>query len=133
MGAVRMSALMALRCQHGMLAGLCVVETCEHFDGKRNETDRCRTRSVPDKPKRHRRLVGDCHYNFIDMTGERIGLLVVLSRAPNQQGTAQWFCRCDCGEICTVAGISLRATERSGHRRHCPACRKRPGTVRRVS
>lgn len=36
----------------------------------------------------------------IDMIGEKVNMLTVLRRAPNnKEGDAMWVCRCDCGNI----------------------------------
>lgn len=45
---------------------------------------------------------------LIDMIGKTYGFLIVLSRAPNQNGRAYWTCRCGCGVETTVAGYHLR-------------------------
>ena len=47
-----------------------------------------------------------------DLTGQRFGRLVVLSRAENyiqKNGTkhSQWICKCDCGETIKVRGCNL--------------------------
>ena len=46
------------------------------------------------------------------MAGKRFGKLTVLDRAPNRKnkndGHAQWYCICDCGEETVVGGTSLR-------------------------
>jgi hypothetical protein len=34
---------------------------------------------------------------FIDITGQRFGKLVVLKRAPNKNKAVMWLCQCDCG------------------------------------
>lgn len=49
--------------------------------------------------------------NFIDMTGQRIGRLTVVQRAPQNdaKGTAMWICVCDCGETRTLRGAVLRS------------------------
>lgn len=45
----------------------------------------------------------------IDMTNQRYGKLVVLSRAENDKhGKAQWLCQCDCGNQKVINGSSLR-------------------------
>lgn len=45
-----------------------------------------------------------------DMKGQRFGKLVVLERdGSNSQRLAKWKCQCDCGNICSVAGSSLRS------------------------
>lgn len=48
--------------------------------------------------------------NLIDMTGQRVGRLTVVQRAPQNdaKGTAMWICICDCGEIRTLRGSVLR-------------------------
>lgn len=51
--------------------------------------------------------------NFIDMTGQRFGRLLVLEKAeshvkPSGGKMAMWKCKCDCGNIVTVLGASLR-------------------------
>ena len=52
-----------------------------------------------------------CHpANYIDMTGNRYGRLVVLGRNGNTNaGQAKWLCQCDCGEQTTVSGQQLRS------------------------
>lgn len=45
------------------------------------------------------------------MTGERIGRLSVIERAPSTGGQAEWYCRCDCGNIVKVKGAHLRRRE----------------------
>lgn len=45
----------------------------------------------------------------IDLTGERFGRLVVLSRGENSiHNAAQWVCRCDCGRTVLVNSNNLR-------------------------
>lgn len=45
----------------------------------------------------------------IDMTGQRFGRLLVISRGENtKQKQAQWHCVCDCGCHTLVRGHSLR-------------------------
>lgn len=44
----------------------------------------------------------------INMTGRRIGRLVVLARAGNTAGKARWLCQCDCGRQHTAIGANLR-------------------------
>lgn len=50
------------------------------------------------------------HPAFKDMTGQRFGVLLVESRAPNQaNGNATWRCRCDvCKQLHLLQGIRLR-------------------------
>jgi hypothetical protein len=56
---------------------------------------------------------------LIDLSGQRFGKLLVISRAPNEpNGKARWVCVCDCGKTTTVAGSTLRygGTKSCGHR-----------------
>jgi len=56
---------------------------------------------------------------LIDITGQRFGMLTVLSRAENgPQGKAMWLCSCDCGDGCIVAGTALRAGARTSCSKH---------------
>lgn len=54
-----------------------------------------------------------------DMIGMKFGRLVVLSRGENikcrSQQHATWVCKCDCDNLTTIAGYSLR----SGHTQSC--------------
>lgn len=48
----------------------------------------------------------------IDMTGKRVGRLVVLREAKEKytkNESAKWLCRCDCGNEKIISGTSLRA------------------------
>lgn len=47
--------------------------------------------------------------HLIDMTGRRVGKLLVLRRAENQGTRAMWICKCDCGEYCIARGSELRS------------------------
>lgn len=45
----------------------------------------------------------------IDMTGQKIGKLLVIERDTTKKGgAAYWICKCDCGNIISVRGTSLR-------------------------
>lgn len=45
----------------------------------------------------------------VDMTGQRVGRLLIVSRAENtKQNKAQWLCRCDCGNEVIVSRRSLK-------------------------
>lgn len=47
-----------------------------------------------------------------DLTGERFGYLVVVSRAPNRpppSGVVMWNCECDCGKKKVIQGSSLKS------------------------
>lgn len=53
---------------------------------------------------------------MIDMTGKRVGRLIVISRAENDKyGNARWRCKCICGKFAVVNGSALR----NGHTRSC--------------
>ena len=44
-----------------------------------------------------------------DLTGQRFGRLTVIYRSgSNRQGLATWFCQCDCGRTCVIAGAAMR-------------------------
>jgi hypothetical protein len=52
---------------------------------------------------------------LIDLTGERFGKLIVLSRDTveigakgNKKGQFRWKCKCDCGTVCLVRSGELR-------------------------
>ena len=46
---------------------------------------------------------------LIDMTGQKLGRLLVIERAPNdKEGHAMWKCRCDCGNEVIVLGKNIR-------------------------
>lgn len=57
--------------------------------------------------------------NFIDLTGQRFGRLVVTHRAENEKRgdgqVARFDCQCDCGSVATVSSHSLR----QGNSRSC--------------
>lgn len=47
--------------------------------------------------------------NTVDMAGQTVGRLNVLSRADNTStGQAQWLCQCSCGNKTIVRGYALR-------------------------
>jgi len=50
---------------------------------------------------------------IIDLTGQRFGMLTVVSRSNNVNGSAMWLCACECGEGAIVRGASLRAGART--------------------
>ena len=46
----------------------------------------------------------------LDLTGRRFGRLVVIERAENNAfGQTRWVCKCDCGHVVTVRGLTLTA------------------------
>lgn len=56
--------------------------------------------------------------NFRDRTGERVGKLTIIKRAPNYIGKdnktrTMWECRCDCGNVVIVRGDSLKINHTS--------------------
>ena len=45
----------------------------------------------------------------IDLTGQRFGKLVVVKESPERKsGRIYWECKCDCGNIILVKGLSLK-------------------------
>lgn len=53
---------------------------------------------------------------FVDLTGEKFGLLTVIERAENgNSGHVRWHCLCDCGRESIISSAHLR----SGHSRSC--------------
>lgn len=45
----------------------------------------------------------------IDETGNRYGMVTVNERGPNDNnGKAQWYCKCDCGKVFLARGSDLR-------------------------
>ena len=58
--------------------------------------------------------------NFIDLTGNRFGRLLVLRRLENIPKVPKWICLCDCGNETVVFGVSLR----QGHTKSCGCLQK---------
>lgn len=58
--------------------------------------------------------------NLIDLTGQRFGKLVVMSRAKDKNGQVMWECLCDCGKRSIVNGSNLR----NGRTASCGCYRK---------
>lgn len=48
-----------------------------------------------------------------NLVNQSFGDLIVLERANNRNGRAYWVCQCSCGKILEVAGVRLRAGQRS--------------------
>ena len=53
-------------------------------------------------------------YNFIDLSGQRFGRLIVLHRVEDKIGNGgrrkvQYLCKCDCGQTKIIIGESLRS------------------------
>lgn len=61
----------------------------------------------------------------VDMSGKRVGRLLVLSRAVSVQGKARWSCQCDCGIALEISGDKLRTGTQS-----C-GCLRRELTIKR--
>ena len=59
-------------------------------------------------------------HNFIDLTGQRFGRLVVVSHAESKGQMSRWNCVCDCGNTTTVYSNNLRRgyTQSCGCYRH---------------
>jgi hypothetical protein len=58
-----------------------------------------------------------------DLTGQRAGLLTVLSYAGSKGGKgALWECRCRCGNTVSVTGNQLRKVQRDRLLFGCPDC-----------
>lgn len=70
-----------------------------------------------------RKIQGELGAPAIDLTGERFGKLVAVSRAPNviygASSKTAWRCVCDCGGKVTVETGSLRR----GKTTKCWTCR----------
>jgi len=63
---------------------------------------------------------------FIDLTGQRFGRLVIVSRAKNSKsGRIRWNCVCDCGGTTIASGINLQ----SGNTKSCGCLRKEMRTA----
>jgi len=60
-------------------------------------------------------------HNFINLTGQTFGRLVVLERANNAKGQhTQWKCLCACGNIVIVSSANLKV----GNTKSCGCLRK---------
>lgn len=55
-----------------------------------------------------------------DLTGQRFGKLVVVSRAPTENKSTRWNCRCDCGNETVVLAENLK----KGHTSSCGCYRR---------
>ena len=62
-------------------------------------------------------------HNFIDLSGERFGILQVMERAENQKRKTRWKCLCECGNETIIPTNDLR----SGKTKSC-GCRQNCGT-----
>ena len=51
-----------------------------------------------------------------DLSNQKFGrLLAIISLIKNKKGSYIWHCKCDCGNICNVAGYRLK----NGHTKSC--------------
>lgn len=64
----------------------------------------------------------------IDMTGKRIGNLVVIRQAKVRASNAKWICRCDCGKYIIVPGPELRSGKRTSC--GCKRVKHRPASYK---
>ena len=64
---------------------------------------------------------------LIDLTGQRFGRLVVISRVANRGNMSVWRCQCDCGNITDVYGNNLRR----GYTKSC-GCYRHECEIQRV-
>ena len=57
---------------------------------------------------------------LINLTGQRFGKLVVISRSSTKGGPVRWLCQCDCGQQCEIYSVNLRsgATQSCGCLKH---------------
>jgi hypothetical protein len=47
-------------------------------------------------------------YNFIDLTGQRFGRLIVIERENKKNNHTRWLCKCDCGNMVMVDPNNLK-------------------------
>lgn len=57
---------------------------------------------------------------LIDLTGQKFGKLLVMSRNFEKQGPTRWNCKCDCGNATVVIADNLKR----GHTTSCGHCEK---------
>lgn len=58
----------------------------------------------------------------LDLTNQRFGKLVALSKAPSRKGNTYWLCQCDCGNVKEIQTGHLT----SGATKSCGACMGEP-------
>lgn len=61
----------------------------------------------------HTKSCGCLRYDIKNLTGQRFGKLIVLSRGNNKGEGSAWNCLCDCSNKCLIRGSCLRKTNRS--------------------
>ncbi len=61
-----------------------------------------------------------------DLTGKKFGLLTALRRVPNLKFPryVYWECQCDCGNLYSVIGWSLKDKQKKGKIAHCGCLHK---------
>lgn len=57
---------------------------------------------------------------FIDLTGQKFNMLMVIKRVENKGKLTAWLCKCDCGNETIVVGTHLK----NGHTKSCGCIRK---------
>lgn len=62
--------------------------------------------------------------NFKDILGQKIGRLLVVSKAQSRHKRAYWNCECDCGNFCIAMGKYLRQ-----HKKQSCGCLRRESNV----
>ena len=65
---------------------------------------------------------GALNPRWIDLTGQRFGLLTVVEYKQQFRERGKWLCKCDCGEYTLVEGGTLRAH----HTRSCGCLKEMP-------
>lgn len=68
-----------------------------------------------------------------DMTGVRVGMLVVERQAPTVGMAARWVCKCDCGNTKVVAGNQLRIALKKNQKSSCGCYNARRRASREVA
>jgi len=64
---------------------------------------------------------------IIDLTGQKFGLLLVISQAEDKHRNTMWLCKCDCGNETITRGQSLRIGKAQSCG-HCLTAHKMHGT-----
>lgn len=58
---------------------------------------------------------------FIDLSGQRFGKLLVLHRVENRGRRSAWACECECGSVTPITGSNLRRSNSAA----CAICSRR--------
>lgn len=68
-------------------------------------------------------------HNFIDLSGQKFGRLIVVSRGQNDKyGKTKWICKCNCGNEKIVSIRELK----TGHSKSCGCLRQETTTKRNL-